>query len=214
MRASAIVLFLSGGLLVACGEVAGGALGSSAASVDLVDSSDTVAFGGAPPAGPTSSVGCPADEPPVGAPCAIAAGLHCSYGSAPRANERHLLECDARGTWQVSDRCSPKSNQIDVACPVLPPVPDSVCAPATLSPGGWLCTYGAQLGCICAVCAKGKFCQFDGPLVWHCAPNHPVEGCPEALPNFGAPCPTPGQICAYADACAPAARCVGGSWCW
>ena len=208
------------------GQTGGGSDGGAAGaggSADGGSAGDGGVTGGAPGTGGTSGTGatrfCPSAPPDTGDECDPslapdsgfqAALAHCAWGTDPRPECRTTALCQQNGTWLPSEsddvRCAEPA--LPEACPDPPPDPQSECDNTALG-----CWYPGGQRCWCSECRGGSgfpVCQTVDPPEWACAT--PGPGCPEVIPNAGAPCDSPGASCG--PDCERAVVCEDGAWQW
>lgn len=143
---------------------------------------------------------CPSVAPEAQSACAEEA-LHCTYGDSPVPSCRPSYTC-VNGGWTIDTLGCLEG---PYKCP--PDVGSEAC-PAQ----GDTCVTDTSF-CICGPCG-GAGCPPE-PWSWVCAQGTD-PGCPALLPNDGAACDAPEQVCNYGVMCADfvTARCIGGAWDW
>lgn len=151
---------------------------------------------------------CPEAEPTVGDPCSEP-DLVCGYGDSASPTCRSYFQCAATG-WILDPRTS--SYRCDEPptgyCPAEPPPNGTACTPI---PYRAPCVY-ADVSCRC-VNGQHWATHNDG---WLCYGPPRDPQCPQALPNIGEGCSTPGVQCSYWEDCEfppySTVFCYSGAW--
>ena len=156
-------------------------------------------------------VECPPEVPEPVAAC-VGTG-RCTYGDGARADCRATFSCEGNAWVARTTQCGdPPAGY----CPGQPAAGDP-CSPMNydgsvpLQGSGAECEYPGGVLCYCASCELlGTSCNEGAGSRWDCRPPPTTEGCPQTIPNVGAPCERQGVYCEYGDACDPSG---GGRFC-
>jgi hypothetical protein len=138
------------------------------------------------------STGCPTDAPANGSSCTTAS-LECSWGTDPRFGCRTGGTCSSALKWEIWEYACPEPAP---KCPATAPTSGSKCS---LAREGITCVYSSSAGTTAYTCdnCDGNLCEADN--LWYATDL--ASGCPDAVPNWGASCSSPGLTCNY-DWCA------------
>jgi len=162
---------------------------------------------------PCGDIGASSFEPAEGVFCSVP-GRACSCYDDLRDACKTVLTCDG-ANW--------RAHKAD--CPAPPP---TTCPPDVAQarnqpcvPHGAICSFGTDVFCACLMPGEpagggsSGICNGPSTPTWFC--GYQTAGCPEGIPQLGAPCPVSGVQCG--DACVrflggPAIdrACLDGTW--